>query len=218
MRCKVLTTLATFGLALSLLSVLSTRANAATASSFSLLGIQEDSWYNYDFLNQYVAFNNVDWPLTMLFYNNANLNKVRNIYWGWPQISQSMSFYVRDTYQDGYIWRADPGTKRNEPGFCSFVHMRIYGSPTVIPYDAIYNTSWGYYILGTSHYDQNECSPPYAQFGWSEEAEYQMALHAANAGYSTCYSCIWFYNPEAPRWEGNHFWNNGGAATHVNVP
>ena len=39
----------------------------------------------------------VDWPVTMLFYNNPTKRKVRNnIYWGAPLIADNMNFGLRD--------------------------------------------------------------------------------------------------------------------------
>lgn len=39
-------------------------------------------WVNYDFLSQSISQSNVDWPIMIIFYGNATVNKVKSIYGG----------------------------------------------------------------------------------------------------------------------------------------
>jgi len=59
---------------------------AGEVENFTICSICEDAWYNYDGESSSYDADNVDWPINMLFYNNANVGKVMDIYWGgaWP--------------------------------------------------------------------------------------------------------------------------------------
>lgn len=52
----------------------------ATTAKLTILSSDGDSFYNYDFLSQSASSSNVDWPITMLHYNNAEVDK--DIYYG----------------------------------------------------------------------------------------------------------------------------------------
>lgn len=54
---------------------------AATTQNLSALSHGEDGFYNYDFVSNTQPINtSVDWPITMVFYNNAEVTKVKNIF------------------------------------------------------------------------------------------------------------------------------------------
>ncbi|MDE3090452.1 MAG: hypothetical protein KGJ80_13805 [Chloroflexota bacterium] len=192
---------------------LSVPAEAFTASRLSILGIYEDMFWNYDFLdNQGWNNTHTDWPITMLFYGNADVAKVKNIYWGDTNFASVMYGSVSD---DGwtFMWIPDDGTKDWGLVPCSTnptLHMRVYGR--------LYNIGWGYYVLGTTHNDINECLPPYQMYGWSENTENEFGLIAQSKGYPVYSNWGWFNNPEPDRWETNHFWQSNGYATAVYVP
>jgi len=46
----------------------------ATTSNLTLLGVAEDSFYNYDFTSKTVSSSSVDWPVCLIFYGNADVN------------------------------------------------------------------------------------------------------------------------------------------------
>ena len=108
---------------------------------------------------------------------------------------------------------SDKGIKDGACTAWSFTnHMRLYADPD----DQMYNVSWGFYVLGTTHRDYMECSP-WSYFGDSEYAEIDVAQYArqvwspANVHYD-----YWnLLNPESCRGEGNHYWYNSGWATFV---
>jgi hypothetical protein len=93
-----------------------------------------------------------------------------------------------------------------------FNHMRLYALN-----GSMYNLDWGYWVVGTTHYDRNECTPG-ATFGWSEEAEGTMVQRARDRGYFVFQDWASFFNPEPDRWEQNHFWQNDGNASAVYIP
>jgi len=192
-------------------------ASGGSTSNLTLLYIQEDSFRNYDFDSQYVLSTNVDWPVTLVFWNNANINKVKNsldsagFQWG----GDSENGRLNDGY--GYVWDTDGGRKNV---LCPFLstdsHYRIY-APS---YDYLYNVSWGFYVIGTTHRDHNECGPLDTWYGKSDEAENEVAFASAAVWGSGAVASDWayFYNYEPYRAEGSHIWLNDGYATAVRVP
>jgi hypothetical protein len=92
-------------------------------------------------------------------------------------------------------------------------HIRVYADGD----DHLYNVSWGYYVLGTTHKDYQECVSG-SKFGWSEDMEDWFGTRASNRGYGITRDWGAFYNREPARWEQNHYWQNSGYATWVNVP
>lgn len=188
-----------------------TPLNAATASSLGIRVIAEDSFFNYDFLNQNNTNpDNVDWTLTMLYYNNATVAKVKAIYWGSTAFGNAMNGRINDG--EGWLWSTDKGTKE---AICagSVRHMRLYANGN----NRSNNIHWGYYVLGSTHYDLDECSLN-PRFGWSETAESWFAQIARDKDYAVFEDWDDWANAEPDRWEGNHFWQNDGKATSISVP
>lgn len=190
-------------------------ALAWTASHLSTLSIEEDLFRNYDFGSDWDNYTNCSWPVTMLFWNNAEIDKVKSQYrlrdwilWGYSEWAK-----LNETGDD-WIWDTDRGVKK--PIGLNFIHMRVYADSD----DQLYNISWGYYILGTTHYDKDGET----KCGWSEEAEQQAALVAESVpGWGVVEDWGNFYNYEPLRKEvdeeGNeHWWQCGGYATAVYVP
>ena len=89
----------------------------------------------------------------------------------------------------------------------------------------MYNQSWGYYVLGTTHEDRNECTGQ-AQFGWSEDSQNYVLGHLANS-YVNFTTQNWgsFYNrligsePSCTNgyFVGNHCQQSNGVAAWVDV-
>jgi hypothetical protein len=205
------------GVAIAVLLQLSSVAWAGnTAKSLSILAVHEDRFFNYDFRStRSTANTNVDWPVTMVFYNDATVNKVKNAYWGPVVIGSSM--YARMTDNGtSWTWDSDRGTKTGGCGSGQvFRHLRVYAPGDG---DRMYNIGWGYYVLGTTHYDREECLKS-AKYGWSEDAEHYMYTHARNVlRWTASLDYMSFANSEPARWEGNNFWQSDGKATFVRVP
>ena len=91
--------------------------------------------------------------------------------------------------------------------------MRVYADDN----DTLYNTSWGFYVLGATHTDHNECGPN-TWHGESEDTEGLIADRASDRGYTVYEDWGNFYNAESWRQEGNHIVENDGYATAVYVP
>lgn len=188
-------------------------ALSATTSNLTILYIAEDRFYNYDFASRSVSSSNVDWPVGLLFYGNADVNKVKSIYWG--RIPASTMYACIDD-GGGWVWDSDMGTKgivySSYLNSYVYLHMRVY-APN--PPDYAYNQYWGKYVIATAHYDQ---FPLESWSGYSEYAEHHLASIASGKGYAVYVDWAYFYNYEPYRAEGNHIWLNDGYATAVHVP
>jgi hypothetical protein len=185
-------------------------ARSASTSHLTLLYVNEDSFRNYDFLSQTVSASNVDWPVTLLFYNNANVNKAKIFAW------TGSTMYGRMNDGTGYVWDSDKGSKDS---LCPIVgdahHYRVYAPPTT---DRLYNVTWGYWVFATSHIDHNECG--FGSYsGYPDRTEDYVATQFANAGYQVERNWASFSNPEPYRVEGgDHIWSNDGYATRIRIP
>lgn len=192
-------------------------ATAATAccGNLRLLYFSGDAIRNYDFDTQSVAANNVDWGIDLNFYNNANINKVKNALNGYGYQFTGGTKYGRLSDDGGasYVFDADGGRKK---GGCwdQYTHYRIYANPT---YDNNYSPGMGFWVFGSTHYDNLECGNGW--FGRSEGAEWDVNSAAVSAfGVANRYDWASYYNNEPYRQEGTHIWDQDGYASYVYVP
>ena len=197
------------------------QAGAATTSNLTLLSLREDQWRNYDFTEQTVSSNKVDWAVSLMFWNNATINRVKNHLGNeYDQVGSRQNGRLRDSVSVGFVWDQDGGRKTTLLPGCpgqpnDARHYRIYADGD----DRIYNLDWGYWVFGTDHYDIEECpgGPP-AWFGYSETAEDWITWRWRQNGRSATDDWAWFYNPEPFRVEGDHIWDNNGYASALHVP
>jgi len=182
---------------------------AGEVENFTICSICEDAWYNYDGESSSYDADNVDWPINMLFYNNANVGKVMDIYWGgaWP--ASNMYLYCDDG--GGWVVDSETGSKSGDILTPTRYHMRIYADDGY----RMYNTSYGYYCIASIHKDVNE-GLPYAEYGWSEDMEDYVCDYADNEGY-TVYEDYSSYGNQIYEWQGNHYYQSNGYASAVNV-
>jgi hypothetical protein len=189
-------------------------AATATSGNLRLLYFAGDAIRNYDFTDQIVASNKVDWAVSLLFYNNAEINKVKNALGGqgFTITGSSENGRLSDDGGATFVWDTDGGRKR---GDCTaYTHFRIYADAD----DRMYTPSMGYYLFGSTHQDWYECYFD-ARFGYSETAEQQVNSAAVSAfGVANRYDYANFYNYEAYREESNHIWDDDGWASYVFVP
>ncbi|HXG42859.1 MAG TPA: hypothetical protein VNL95_09060 [Dehalococcoidia bacterium] len=193
---------------------LSHLGQGASTTQLTWLYIGEDRFRNYDFNSQLDSATNVDWPITILFWNNAEVDKVKDFYrWACcPYPGGAKYAYLNEGFGD--VWDSDAGQKGHWcPVFGETPHMRFYADSD----DTLYNIYWGYYVLASTHYDVRECG-----FGkWhgdSERAEEYFVDVALFFGYAAQHDWAYFWNYEPYREEGNHFWDNNGWASAVNIP
>ena len=184
-----------------------TSAQSASTGNLNMITRLEDSFRNYDFLPNptLVRADRVDWAVTLLFFNNANVAKVKIF------LFSGSTMYCRYDNGPGFQLDGDDGSKSVAcPATGYAYHYRVYGR--------LYNTDWGYYVFSTTHADHDECNPFYNSFGSMEdETENYVAGVFRNRGYKIQPNFRSFSNYEAPRTEGDHRWNNDGYATAVNI-
>jgi hypothetical protein len=205
-----LTALGALAFALSLLSVTQSAsisyAGAASPAggNWQSVSVGDDLFENYD-----RASSGVDWAIDFVFLNNAEIDKVKFVM-GWLDFDWTggpMHSWVSD---NGYwVLDEDKGIKE---AFCyvwgDTNHMRLYADGD----DMMYNIWWGNYVIASTHIDRNECQKYTGgdSYGWSElsEAVYATASRQIFGYYNVCEDCMWLYNPEPYRQEGNHYWLN----------
>lgn len=192
--------------------------NGATVSNLTSIGTAGDWLKNYDFTEQTDSNTRVDWPVTMLFLNNASIGKVKAGPLGnYQQVGSTKNALLNDS--GTWVWDTDKGVKKKP---CSdsqdpiLYHIRVYADSD----DRMYNTNWGYYVFGTTHEDRNECTAS-EKFGWSEDAETEIRRTITARGYSTIANWSNCYNPQSARYDPNdpkRYWQNSGSCTKVTVP
>lgn len=176
-----------------------TSAAANVTKHLTVVRIVEDGFWNYDFNPEgmiakpgdarahpdHVASDNVDWPVNLVFYDNATYEKIRAGYetQGYDRSGAAKWEYVNDGTGTGWEWVSSGGRKKTKcPRQGSTPHMRMYGAAGYgVPYtDRLYNTHIGYYMIATSHWDYRECGFFYKgrYSGLPESAEHVFALAA----------------------------------------
>ena len=181
-----------------------------------------DYVYNYDFRSKSVSGNNLDWPVTIIFANNAEVEKVKEDLtpYGFGAGGSAKWGRISDYSISNLAWDGDGG--RDENACPIHAHYRIYAPPD----DRLgYNKTYGYFVIATTHQDRNHYGncPGEDMFGWSEIASNQVHVAAVNAyGQSNVISnTIQMYNAiPASHWshDKTRFWQNDGLAHPVNVP
>lgn len=174
-------------------------------------------WVNYDFLSQSISQSNVDWPIMIIFYGNATVNKVKNIYGGITLASTMNAAY---DIGSGTQWDTDKGTKVTvtfggpDGSDSDTLHLRIYAPPGTDYFDGSAG-GWGHYVIASTHFDFN---PPWDSVcGYSEDAEHRALQIAAGQGYSVIYDYAYIYNAETLRNVNNHWWQSDGYVSLVYV-
>lgn len=174
---------------------------------------------NYDSIDSTLPLSNVDWPVNLVFYNNAEVDKVKNILK--PTFYKSGNTMRTQVHQGpsccDWSWDEDSGVK-NAYGNCPVnIHMRLYAYPVV---DTVYSNTHGYIVYATSHHDVHEhpswCTDRW--FGDSEWAEHQFGTEFINRGYGVCRDCWGYRNYEPLRRIGDHQWDNNGWSTAISIP
>jgi hypothetical protein len=191
----------------------------ACCGNLRLLYSNGDAFRNYDFYDYVVSSTGVDWPVTLLFYHNAEVDRIKDAMSGRGYTHGGITIHGRLSDDGGatFVWDDDGGKKQGSDQ-TAFYHFRLYANPAT---DRNYSPGWGFYVFGTTHQDYQECCGGW--HGESEQAETHIAADAGLAfGVSPAYDNANFYNYEPFRLEsgddGLHRWRNSGRATYVYVP
>ena len=192
------------------------RLSATTYNSLYWITCGGQKWLNYDFYSKSATTTNVDWPIMIIFYGNATVNKVKDIYGG---LVIANSQYAKYNIGGADQWDSDMGTKVSvtfagpDGSDSDNLHLRIY-APSTDYFDG--DGGWGHYVIASAHFDFN---PPWDSVcGYSEDAEHKALQIAAGQGYTVYYDYTYIYNPESFRNESNHYWQSDGYASIVYVP
>ncbi len=195
---------------------------AWTPSNLTIRELGGDQFWNYDFEQE--NWDEVDWPINMVFWNDAATEKVKDILWG-ATGDRDMNGRLNDGPENNWnwVWNADEGTREassGDPG----AHLRVYAADDF----ANYNDWLGYYVLGTTHFDnwyRGYWAPFW--FGFSEYSEDDISEILRNKGYSVLEDYFWLDNYEPSdidsRWDWEegvwvfHVWQNNGYASFVMV-
>ena len=192
------------------------------ATNFTRLSIDNDGFYNWDFQDtSALEEDNVDWPVTMIFYNDADRNTIKDMFYGAATVASPMYGRLKDGMY--YQWDSDEGTKDPDcPIGSTANHMRLYATG-----GQMYTVGWGYYVIATTHQDRNECGLYGAVWsGRSEDAEEHFADYADDF-YSDCGVYVFedwsnFYNQEDYEYisseDRDHIMDNDGYATAIYIP
>lgn len=207
--------------------------------------IAEDRFWNYDFRGYGGNYEgNLDWHASLIFKNNAEIDLVKESL-NTAYFNGAGGFEIAELDEGiGYFEDEDRGRK-NEPGCPGYgIHYRIYadfgsdGDPNA---DNMFNPDWGHWVLGTTHFDENDgCSGYTKIFGTSEQAEGYIASYARNTATNGQYWAVfedrWFLqncaSPSFPdcgvntsnnywrtEFDGQeyHRWESNGLVTTVDV-
>jgi len=193
-----------------------------------------DRWDNYDSNSQSLHNNNVDWAVDPVFYDNAEVDKVKNLinqYNGVGHSGGTKHIIVREAneYQNGssisyvQMWDDDSGKKNVAPNcstYTSAYHYRVYADESAYSHDRFYNDTWGFYVIATAHWDENDgCSG--ARHGWGENAEATVRAWSDNVpGWGITANYWNMSNNRCCFFDKNntHYWQNTGAASVIEVP
>lgn len=208
-------------------------SSAHNARSLGWVGMGRGDWVlNYDFHEQVENGKNfskkADWGVSLLFYNNAEVDKVKEI---GDELYDRFGANKHGVVEDkplqkngtgGARWDADAGIKdtRCPRGDQRAIHFRIYAPSTSMhaerDNDRMYNTTFGYYVIATTHVDHNECWRG-AWFDGAERAEDHVSAFYRRKGYAVYEDWAYFYNYEPHRVEGDHTWDSNGYITAINI-
>jgi hypothetical protein len=192
-------------------------ADGATTQNLRQLHIENDAFLNYDFSDENHSSSNVDWPITIVFWNGAtSVDHVKDILGGrFDRVGSRLRAYINNGA--GWSWDGDKGRKENQCGFGDSAHYRIY-APSGQNY--FFNSAWGFYAIASTHLDHNECTEIGEWSGLSSKAERYVADEAENIlGRRDVHrNVLHFANAETERNEGTHHWRNEGEATTIKIP
>ncbi len=177
-------------------------------------------YLNYDGDNANLSRNTRDWPLTLIFYRNAAVNKV-----GDALAARGYKNFGSPAYEpyhsgSGAHTRYDTskGRKTDCDSHNNDYHYRFYAPGNT---DRFYDLKYGYVVVASTHIDHNECTSGPKRYGRSEEVEQRIANDAEAIGWSVRRNHSALLNREPLRRDRNdpgHVWENNGIATDVRVP
>ena len=178
--------------------------------------------YNWDNNNQATHYSTASFPVTVLFHENAEIDKVKGELagrnWTYGTTNSKNSWSISQSGWSG--WDTDSGKKKHDPiscyttyPFCEItLHYRIYGQPSI---DRNFSLDWGYFVYATTHRDLYEDDPANEQYGFSEDVEKQLVGDLANE-FTTVADGLIMHNAYNSV-DGNHVYQSNGFASTVKI-
>lgn len=176
----------------------------------------------------------VDWPVSIIFYNNSEVDKVKESLdekydrFGFGKYLRysDITYYDQRTRNTKRIYDTDSdgGVKDTRcPGLYrqpkSNAHLRIYGSRAPVAErraGSMYDYRWGYYNLGTTHRDFVDCFGS-TKFGDPEGAEAEFVRYLRARGFYVSSTVYGLYNSEPYAIKGDSYRGNDGYAAAVSI-
>jgi hypothetical protein len=161
-----------------------------------------------------------DWPVSLVFAGNASITRVKSALRAAGLTRTGHTRYLAYRTAGATIrFDGDRGLKGPCDGNGTDTHVRLY-APTAT--DRFIDPEYGSVVLGTAHLDRADgCSVPPAMFGFSEQAEQNVASLLARRGWQVQPDRLAFGNAEPYRREladPAHVWWSDGRATLITVP
>ena len=216
------------------------KANKATQP---LYAVCLTDWYcgsNYEFKSPSWTATNVDWMWDMMWWGNADVNKIRAylLQYGHNNSGSVKTFFMYKGGPYNYEWPVDNGRKNDAPQTCTNEHVYTFGPNTLPTGGGLGNVGngWGYVVFGSTHQDKDEGSIRFwcdEEYGWSETAENltgnRFDANTGGGGWWTVYDYLGVGNaqygwntvttPGDPGYEDKpHYWENDGSVTVVWTP
>lgn len=190
--------------------------HAETRGNLRWVRLGRQRWLNYGFYKKNKTSLKPDWPVSIIFYGNASVEKVKRIF-GKAQLSTNK--YVFYDEGMGMVWDADKGVKRRvwfagPDGLDQDVlHVRVFAPPGGY-FEG--EGEWGHYVIATTHFDLN---PPFDnKCGCSEDAEREALRLAESQGYLVFPHCVDLNNTQRLRSRRLYYWQSDGFAALVRIP
>ncbi|MFA4835367.1 MAG: hypothetical protein WC749_04765 [Dehalococcoidia bacterium] len=174
-----------------------------------------DYTYNWDSdYDNYPSSTNLDMPVTMLFWDDAEIDAVKSIYYG---TSNHTTMYLWFKDDGSYESDSDKGTTDDSLYYEDYrAHLRLYAD---YPDDYNTNSSLGHYVIGTTHYDYE--GPGDDAWGWSDTAAWEFAYIAENQGYDVAYddtNINFLNNISCTTMDGQYYYYCDGYVDKVQFP
>jgi hypothetical protein len=162
-----------------------------------------------------------DWPVTLIFAGHASVPKIKQALRsvGFTRLGHARYLGYRANAASAQL-DGDRGLKTACDASGTDVHLRLYAPSAT---DRFADPEYGSVVVGTAHLDRADgCSIPPTLFGFSEEAERQVAaIVAKRLGWRVRRNRVALGNAEPYRrdtTDSGHVWWSDGRATLISVP
>lgn len=213
--------------ALSLLVLVAEPAFATTTSQevqYRSLVSGSNAFLNYDGGANTMSRSSRDWPIGLIFYNNAEIDRVKAFFQtaGFRRAGGIKYEGYKQAGRGRRRFDSDRGRKTECDEHSIDYHYRVYGPGSS---DRFYEPGpWGYYVVASAHIDRFDgCGDERqaAYFGYSERVEGFIADVARLGGWGVQEDRVNLGNYERLRHDREdraHRWENDGRATTIRVP